>query len=428
MAALKYTVLLIAGGKGTRSIDPSVPKSLHEIASIPLIKHQISFLQTIGCKKIVIIGNFGFDQLFEYIKGLNLSEIEVNLIAEEKFGGTLGAIQYCRSQITDSHAWVILGDLYFQNHLEIIEGNLDLESIDLMVVTHPNDHPLDSDLVTFDQINNNINDFYSKKDETRRGDVGNSAVAGIYFINLSKLADAPTQGDISGDLIPFALFAAWRVLNFTSVEYCKDSGTPYRIKAIEDDLLSGVIGRRSVLGKGVCFIDLDNTLISNALIKNANVPAEISPEIITQVRSLNLKGIPIIIVSNQPGIAKGFFDLNDWSAFRFRIEVLLSNSGAFIDDWIICPHHPEIGHEGEIIGYKVACPCRKPKSGMFLEMKLKHSIDLRKSYMIGDSYTDRDSAMDVGIKFIHSTCVPNTEEKLSTWKALERVMDTYDYN
>ena len=159
MAALKYTVLLIAGGKGTRSIDPSVPKSLHEIASIPLIKHQISFLQTIGCKKIVIIGNFGFDQLFECIKGLNLSEIEVNLIAEEKFGGTLGAIQYCRSQITDSHAWVILGDLYFQNHLEIIEGNLDLESIDLMVVTHPNDHPLDSDLVTFDQINNNINDF-----------------------------------------------------------------------------------------------------------------------------------------------------------------------------------------------------------------------------------------------------------------------------
>ena len=425
---MKYTVLLIAGGKGTRSIDPSVPKSLHAIASIPLIKHQISFLQTIGCKKIVVIGNFGFDQLSEFVKELNLPDIEVSLILEEKFGGTLGAIQYCRSQITDSHAWVILGDLFFQNHLEVIECNLDLKSIDLMVMTHPNDHPFDSDLVTFDQIDNNINNFYSKEEGTRGSDVGNSAVAGIYFINLSKLADAPTQGDISGDLISFALFAEWKVLNFTTIEYCKDSGTPNRIKAIEDDLLSGVIARRSAIGKSVCFIDLDDTLISNALIKNAEVPVEISPEIITQVRSLNLKGIPIIIVTNQPGIAKGFFDLKDWSAFRARIEISLSNSGAFIDDWVICPHHPEVGHEGEVIAYKVICKCRKPNSGMFLEMKLKHSIDLRKSYMIGDSLMDRDSAVDVGVTFIHSTCFPNMEEKPSTWKALERVLNTYDNN
>jgi HAD superfamily hydrolase (TIGR01662 family) len=428
VVALKYTVLLIAGGKGTRSIDPSMPKSLHEIASIPLIKHQLSFLQTIGCRKVVVIGNFGFDQLSQYVKELNLSEIEVNLIAEEKFGGTLGALQYCRSQITDSHAWVILGDLFFQNHLEVIENNHDLKSIDLMVMTHPNDHPFDSDLVTFDQIDNKINDFYSKKDETRRSDAGNSAVAGIYFINLSKLAAAPNQGDISGDLIPFALFAKWKVTNFTSIEYCKDSGTPNRIETIEADLLSGVIARRSVLEKGVCFIDLDDTLTNNALIKNAHVPAEISLDIIKQIRRFNLKGIPIIIVSNQPGIAKGFFDLNDWSTFRSRIEILLSNYGAFIDDWIICPHHPEIGHAGEVSAYKVKCKCRKPKSGMFLEMKLRHSIDLTKSYMIGDSPVDRESAMDVGITFINSTCVPNAEDKWSTWNALERVMDAYDNN
>ena len=426
--ALKYTVFLIAGGKGTRSIDPNVPKSLHEINSIPLIKHQIKFLQTIGCKKVVVIGNFGFDQLSDFINELNFPEIEVTLIAEEEFGGTLGAVQYGRSQVVDSHVWVILGDLFFQTHLEAIECNLDLNSIDLMVITHPNDHPFDSDLVAFDQINNNINNFYSKKDETRGRNIGNSAVAGIYFINLRKLAKAPTEGDISGDLIPFALFAKWTVVNFTSIEYCKDSGTPNRIKAIEDDLLSGVISRRSALGKAVCFIDLDDTLISNALIKNADVSVEISPKIITQIRNLNLKGIPIIIVSNQPGIAKGFFDLSEWSAFRSIIEILLSKSGAFIDDWIICPHHPEIGHQGEISAYKVACPCRKPKSGMFHEMELRHSVDLTESYMVGDSDVDRESAMGVGITFIQSTCVPNTLGVLNTSEALERVMNLYDNN
>jgi histidinol-phosphate phosphatase family protein len=428
VAALKYTVLLIAGGKGTRSIDPSVPKSLHEIAAVPLIQHQISFLQTIGCKKVVVIGNFGFGQISDFVDDLNLTGIEVNLIAEDKFGGTLGAIQHCSSQITDSHVWVILGDLFFQNHLEVIERNNDLESIDLMVITHPNDHPFDSDLVTFNQIDNNINSFYSKTDKARVGKFGNSAVAGIYFINLNKLSAAPTRGDISGDLIPFALLAKWKVLNFTSIEYCKDSGTPNRIKAIEEDLLSGVIARRSGLEKSVCFIDLDDTLASNTLIKNADFLARIIPETITQIGRLNSKGIPIIIVSNQPGIAKGFFDLKDWSNFRSGIEVLLANSGAFIDDWIICPHHPEIGHQGEISAYKIICQCRKPKSGLFLEMKLRHSIDLTKSYMIGDSDLDRDSAIDVGIKFIHATCVTNTGDKLNTWKALERVVNSYDKN
>jgi histidinol phosphatase-like enzyme len=108
--------------------------------------------------------------------------------------------------------------------------------------------------------------------------------------------------------------------------------------------------------------------------------------------------------------------------------MFLANSGAFIDDWIICPHHPEFGHEGEISAYKVACTCRKPKSGMFLEMKLRHSIDLTTSYMIGDSQMDRDSATDVGISFIHSTCVTNVGDKLQTWEALERVINNYDNN
>ena len=61
-------------------------------------------------------------------------------------------------------------------------------------------------------------------------------------------------------------------------------------------------------------------------------------------------------------------------------------------------------------------------------MKLRHSIDLTMSYMIGDSHVDRDSATDVGISFIHSTCVTNTGDKLQTWKALERVISNYDNN
>jgi mannose-1-phosphate guanylyltransferase / phosphomannomutase len=419
--ALKFSVLLIAGGRGTRSVDPSVPKSLHEIVSVPLIKHQISFLQTIGCKKVTIIGNFGFDKLSGYLESLEIPGIDVNLIAEERFGGTLGALQHGKSQVKDSHVWVILGDLFFQNHLEVIERTLDLDSLDLLIVTHPNDHPVDSDLIAFNQFNNEITDFYSKKVQTRESDSGNSAIAGIYLVNLNKLPAAQAQGDISGDLVPFALMSGWKVINFTSVEYCKDSGTPERIKAIESDYLDGITSRRSRLGKRVCFLDLDNTLMANSEVKNADSQIEIDPEIAIKIRNFNLAGVPLIVVTNQPGIAKGFFSLKEWSTFRSRVETMLSSFGAFIDDWVVCPHHPEIGHEGEKSAYKVVCGCRKPKSGMFLEMELKHSIDLRSSYMIGDSHIDRDSAMNVGVNFIHASCTTTLETMLSTQEALEKV-------
>jgi mannose-1-phosphate guanylyltransferase/phosphomannomutase len=419
---VKYPVILIAGGKGTRSIDPSVPKSLHLIESFPLIKHQILFLEEIGCRELLIVGNFGFLQLSEYVKTLAVLQIQIKLIAEEEFGGTLGALQFAKSSISESHAWVILGDLYFQVHLENLEENLKLQDMDLLVLTHPNDHPFDSDLVTFNQLDEKITEFHSKTNQIRNTPVGNSAVSGIYFVNIAKLDSLPNHGDISGDLIPFGIENDWKVLNFTTIEYCKDSGTPRRIKSIEDDLRNGVVARRSEIGKRVCFIDLDDTLIANVEVKSIGVDFDLSPDLAHQIRELNDLGIPIIVVSNQPGISKGFFTFHDWCVFRREFEEVLGRYGAFIDDWVICPHHPEFGHLDEVEKYKVICKCRKPKPGMFLEMQAKHGINLERSIMIGDSIVDAQAAGSVGIKFIQSTCFFVTSDVLSTNKALEEVV------
>lgn len=419
---MKYPVILIAGGKGTRSIDPSVPKSLHLIESFPLIKHQIRFLEEIGCRELIIVGNFGFLQLSEYVMTLDVSQIQIRLIAEDEFGGTLGALQFAKSSVSGSHAWVILGDLYFQVHLESLEVNLNLQDLDLLVLTHPNDHPFDSDLVTFNQLDDRLQKFHSKTNQTRNTPVGNSAVSGIYFMNIDKLNSLPNHGDISGDVIPFGIDNNWKVFNFTTIEYCKDSGTPQRIKLIEDDLRDGVVTRRSEIGKRVCFIDLDNTLIANVEVKSIGANFDLSPDLAYQIRELNILGIPIIVVSNQPGISKGFFTFNDWCVFRREIEEVLGRHGAFIDDWIICPHHPESGHLGEVEKYKVICKCRKPKPGMFLEMQTKHGINLKRSIMIGDSIVDSQAAEAVGMKFIQSTCFFVTSEVLSTNRALEEVV------
>lgn len=428
MVPVKYPVILIAGGKGTRSIDPSVPKSLHLIASVSLIEHQIRFLQEIGCEDLIIVGNFGFDQICEHIENSDFKGIRIQLIAEEEFGGTLGALKFSQSYVGGKGAWVILGDLYFQVNLHEIEKFVKLDQTDLLVLSHPNDHPFDSDLVSFDQLTNEIFEFQSKGSSLSNGVLGNSAVAGIYYINFHKLDSAPNRGDISGDLIPFSLRHNWKTLNFTTVEYCKDSGTSERIKSIESDLNKGVEVKRSKIGKSACFIDLDNTLLSNIEIKNQYSEFQLDRDLLAHIRILNKSGIPVIILSNQPGISKGFFTIQDWGLFRMKVERELAKVGAFIDDWVICPHHPESGHLGELSHLKVPCACRKPLSGMFEEMSRKHNIDLTTSIMVGDSDVDSISSRKVGVTFLRSSVNPQLPQAIHTSEALEKVVSLFvDY-
>jgi histidinol-phosphate phosphatase family protein len=75
-------------------------------------------------------------------------------------------------------------------------------------------------------------------------------------------------------------------------------------------------------------------------------------------------------------------------AIHARLDTLLGQQGAYLDDLLFCPHHPDSGYPGEIPEYKINCQCRKPKPGMIIEAASRYNIDLASSYMIGDSTAD----------------------------------------
>jgi D-glycero-D-manno-heptose 1,7-bisphosphate phosphatase len=80
------------------------------------------------------------------------------------------------------------------------------------------------------------------------------------------------------------------------------------------------------------------------------------------------------------------------------METLLGYDGAYIDGVFYCPHHPDKGFLGERKELKFDCECRKPKPGMFLQAAEKFNIDLKKSWMIGDSQNDIKAGMTAGCK------------------------------
>ena len=98
------------------------------------------------------------------------------------------------------------------------------------------------------------------------------------------------------------------------------------------------------------------------------------------------------MVTNQPVIAKGFCDEAELQRIHNKMETLLGREHAFLDRIYFCPHHPEKGFAGERPELKIDCDCRKPKIGMIQKAVADLNIDLKQSWLIGDTTTDLQTA------------------------------------
>jgi len=118
------------------------------------------------------------------------------------------------------------------------------------------------------------------------------------------------------------------------------------------------------------------------------------------IKRMNDLGYLVIIITNQPMIAKGFMTEKDLDAIHKKLETELGKEGAKIDAIYYCPHHPEKGFPGEVKELKIKCNCRKPKIGLFLRAKKDFNIDLKKSFCIGDQTMDILAGKRAGCKTI----------------------------
>ncbi len=137
--------------------------------------------------------------------------------------------------------------------------------------------------------------------------------------------------------------------------------------------------RKSGPGKNniAVFLDRDGTINDDKGYINHPDRIELIPRSALAIRRLNKEGILTIIVSNQSGVARGYFKKELLPVMNKRLENLLKAKKACIDDIYYCPHHPDDN-----------CSCRKPKVGMLKKAAKKFGLDLRKCFVVGDKYSD----------------------------------------
>lgn len=144
------------------------------------------------------------------------------------------------------------------------------------------------------------------------------------------------------------------------------------------------------------FLDRDGTINEEVSYLDSLDKLKMIPAAHEAIRLINLSGMKAIVVTNQSGVARGFFTEKFVRQTHEVIQTALLEKKASIDKFYYCPHHPT---EGTGI-YLQNCNCRKPSPGMLLQAAHDLDIELGSSYMVGDRYRDVETAKKVGVKGI----------------------------
>jgi D-glycero-D-manno-heptose 1,7-bisphosphate phosphatase len=112
------------------------------------------------------------------------------------------------------------------------------------------------------------------------------------------------------------------------------------------------------------------------------------------IRRCNRSNRYVFVVTNQSGVARGLYGLEDVQAFHDAIQQQLRRSGAHVDRFYVCPHHPE----GAVDAYRIDCDCRKPRPGMILQALNEFPVHVGESILIGNEASDIAAAAACGIK------------------------------
>lgn len=142
------------------------------------------------------------------------------------------------------------------------------------------------------------------------------------------------------------------------------------------------------------FLDKDGTLIDDLPYNVEQRRITLCPGVGSGLRLLARLDYKLFVVSNQDGVAHGYFCERDVEGVAHRLTELLFRERLNLEGFYYCPHHPE----GSVAAYARECNCRKPKPGMLLQAAHDHSIDLRASWMIGDILHDVEAGNRAGCR------------------------------
>ena len=394
----KLKAVILAGGFGKRLEcinQNTTPKPMTLICGKPVLEHQIEALKKEGINEFILVIGYLSDKIEEYFGDGSSFGVSITYFRETKPLGTAGAL--FRLKLTEDFL-LCNGDLIFDFSVRKMVSFHHGSNALATLFTHPNNHPYDSTLVCTDE-KDRVRGFITGNEKLKS--YQNLCNAGIQIISPDLLKLCPITGaaNLDRDII-MPCVKTGRIYSYKSAEYVRDMGTPERLETVEADLKKGnVKARHSDRMQKAVFLDRDGTINKfKGYITNPD-EIELIDGAAEAISEFSRMGYLVIVITNQPVIARGECSKQALKEIHNRLETLLGEKGAYVDEIYYCPHHPDKGFEGEIEELKIQCNCRKPSPGLLLRAQKDFNIDMSESFMVGDSLCDAQSGENAG-------CIP----------------------
>ena len=410
--------IIMAGGKGTRiaSVTTDVPKPMIPVCGKPILQYQIESLRESGLTDIrLVIGHLGSTIRDFFADGSQLG-VHLSYFEETTPLGTAGAL-FQMDDLYDDFL-LLCGDLMldvdFNRFIDFHRTHKAWASL----LTHPNGHPYDSSLIITEMLEpqtaggmpidtKRVVRWMNK--EELRVYYKNRVNAGIEMISPELLQatrqryqrlnqELPVKIDLDRDVLK-PLVDEGHIFAYDTTEYIKDMGTPDRYHEVEHDVMAGIVKARNLKHKQrAVFLDRDGTINEYVGFLSSADQFKLIEGAGDAIRLINKSGYLVIVVTNQPVIARGECSFEELRQIHDKMETELGKAGAYVDAIYVCPHHPGSGFEGERKEYKKVCSCRKPNIGLLLQAGQDFHIDLNQSIIIGDSMRDVEAGRSAGLK------------------------------
>ena len=387
----------LVGGRGTRlgTLTDSTPKPLLEVGGRPFLDYLVHEARRFGLGRLTLLSGYQSGEIERRYDGQRFGQLAVEVVPEPEPAGTAGALVNAAGKL-DETFFLLNGDSYFDfNWLSLAVAKDDWTMHAALA------SGIEGSRYGRVQLDNGIVRGFQEK-----GTSDEPINAGIYLVKRKVL-----------ELIKAVPCSLEREILPTLAKHGQLRGTAARGSFIDIGIPADFARAQTLLPsfmhRPAAFLDRDGILNrDDGYVHKAKDIVWVDGAM-DAVRWLNEQGFYVFVITNQGGIAHGYYeeqhvhDLHDW------MQQEMQRHGAHIDAFEHCPFHPE----GVVERYRQESEFRKPQPGMILKLQRHWTTDSSRSFVVGDRDTDVEAAIAAGVagyKFASGNLLEFLKERIST--------------
>lgn len=377
--------VILAGGKGTRlgALSENCPKPMQMIGQKPFLEYLIWNLKRHGLSRFTLLLGYKASSIIDYFGDGSDFGTTIDYVIEPEPLGTGGALALALAQNKLDETFLFCNgdtifDFNYNDLLCLIANSTALVGLSLRRVDDASRYG------SVELVDTTVMKFAEKNNASYGLISGGVAVMKKELASL--IPNEPCS--LEADILPL-LATKQMVCGRAYDGFFLDIGLPETLGQAQEAIPQW---RR----KKALFLDRDGVLNRDFGYVCSKDRFEWVEGAVETVKLMNDSGILVVVVTNQAGIARGFYSEIEFQAFMHWINDELRRRGAHLDAWYHCPHHPEEG----LPPYNGECDCRKPRPGMLETAMRDWDIDPRDALLVGDKESDIQAATECGIRSI----------------------------